>query len=507
MTRLLPLLLLLAACDDAARPSVWIDGGPRPDGGYPFGDAGFDAGPVVDAGLDAGGPARGRLRFANLSSSLGALDVYEVGNPLALARGVAYRGASGYAPVPVGDVALELRATGSTPADPPIATLDAIPIEADDVELVVFAGTLEALRVIRVDDRADEEPPLGTAYATVLHELGGFGTTSANLDDDPEPELSDLAPRGRADRVAIPVGEGAPTELADDARRSFGFTWVDGVDDGSTITLALVGEVDGVGEDAPGLLAILPETRGSSGTIFLRPDPEVALLQASPGVVEATVEVAGLAFGTLVFGDVVAPMRVPPGNAYVSVIGRDAGDESVFAGGTAGDLARGERYLVVLGGPTGFRDVRRFEVVSTRLAMTAPGTEARAHVVHVSEDAPAPLGLFLDGAPVEGVEVRYASRTPLPGIALPTGNRDVGFGTPGSVASWRFETTIPNGRVAYVVAGRYFATDPEAPDALGVLAVDLDAWRVTRLVGSPGSGPREGEEPPRPEEPGGGIGI
>ena len=42
---------------------------------------------------------------------------------------------------------------------------------------------------------------------------------------------------------------------------------------------------------------------------------------------------------------------------------------------------------------------------------------------------------------------------------------------------------------------------------LGVLALDLDAWRVTRLVGSAGSGPREGEEPPRPEEPGGGIGI
>ncbi|MCB9637022.1 MAG: hypothetical protein H6721_33355, partial [Sandaracinus sp.] len=60
MARLLPLLFLLAACDDAARPSVWIDAGPRPDGGYPFGDAGLDAGPVVDAGTDAGGPARGR---------------------------------------------------------------------------------------------------------------------------------------------------------------------------------------------------------------------------------------------------------------------------------------------------------------------------------------------------------------------------------------------------------------------------------------------------------------
>lgn len=191
----------------------------------------------------------------------------------------------------------------------------------------------------------------------------------------------------------------------------------------------------------------------------------------------------------------------------MSVIGRDAGGESVFAGGTAGDLARGERYLVVLGGPTGFRDVRRFEVVSTRLAMAAPGTEARAHVMHVSEDAPGPLGFFLDGTSYEDVEVGYASRTPLPGIALPIGNRDVGFGTPGSVASWRFETTIPNGRVAYVVAGRYFATDPEAPDALGVLAVDLEAWRVTRLVGLAGSGPREGEEPPRPPEDPDGIGI
>jgi hypothetical protein len=224
-------------------------------------------------------------------------------------------------------------------------------------------------------------------------------------------------------------------------------------------------------------------------------------------VLAAEVQVAEVPFGTLEYGDVAAPRRVPPGNAYVSVIGRDAEGGSVFAGDSGGDLVRGERYLIVVGGPTGYRDVRRFQVVTTRLALEAPGAGARAHVIHVSEDAPEPLALFVDDAAGD-VAVRYGSRTPLVGVAMPVGERTLGFGTEATVPSWRFFTDVPSARLAFVVAGSYFADDPASPGALALFALDLDAWTITRVVAEPGSGAREGEEPPSPpDDPGGGIGI
>ena len=66
---------------------------------------------------------------------------------------------------------------------------------------------------------------------------------------------------------------------------------------------------------------------------------------------------------------------------------------------------------------------------------------------------------------------------------------------------------MPSARLAYVIGGRYFAGDPAEADALALFAVDLDAWTVSQVTAEAGSGPREGEEPPQPMDPGGGIGI
>lgn len=503
---LFALALALVACGDDDRPiGPWIDAGPRADGGFPFRDSGLDGGEIPDSGTDAGGPPRGRVRFASLSRALGPVDVYSPESPIALARGVAYRGASGYAPLEAGEHELLLRRTGDAPTAEPIATIE-LTIDEGSERLVALGGTADELVTWIVDD-VEVEPPLGFASATVIHAMDGLGVAAADLDADRALDLEDLAPAGRADGISVPATGFGSAVVAGDARTELSFTWSSGIEEGSTIVLALVGEVGGTGVDAPGLLAILPEAAGSTGTSFLGVDPEVAILQASPNVLDAEVQVGEIAFGTLAYGELVAPRRVPPGNAYVNVVGRDAEGELVFAGNTAGDLVRGERYLVVLGGPAGFRDVRRFQVVATRLALEPAGADARAHVVHVSEDAPEPLALFVDDTERD-VAVRYGSRTPIAGITMPTGERTLGFGTPETVPSWRFVADVPSARVAWVVAGRYFATDVAEASALSLFAIDLDAWTVTRVGGEAGSGPREGEEPPSPpDDPGGGIGI
>lgn len=500
------LALALVACGDDDRPiGPWIDAGPRTDGGFPFRDSGLDGGELPDSGTDAGGPPRGRVRFASLSRALGPVDVYAPDNPIALARGVAYRGASGYAPLEAGEHELLLRQTGDAPTAEPIATI-ALTIDEGSEQLVALGGTADDLVTWIVDD-VEVEPPLGFASATVIHAMDGLGVAAADLDADRALDLEDLAPAGRAEGVSVPATGFGSAIVAGDARTELSFTWSSGIEEGSTIVLALVGEVGGRGVDAPGLLAILPEAAGSTGTSFLGVDPEVALLQASPNVLDAEVQVGEIAFGTLAYGELVAPRRVAPGNAYVNVVGRDAEGELVFAGNTAGDLVRGERYLVVLGGPVGFRGVRRFQVVATRLALEPAGADARVHVVHVSEDAPEPLALFVDDAERD-VAVRYGSRTPIAGVTMPTGERTLGFGTPDTLPSWRFFADVPSARVAWVVTGRYFAGDPAEPGALSLFGIDLDAWTLTRVDAEPGSGPREGEEPPSPpDDPGGGIGI
>jgi hypothetical protein len=351
---LLALALALVACGDDDRPiGPWIDAGPRPDGGYPFRDSGLDGGELPDSGTDAGGPPRGRVRFASLSRALGPVDVYAPESPIALARGVAYRGASGYAPLEAGEHELLLRRTGDAPTAEPIATIE-LTIDEGSEQLVALGGTADALVTWIVDD-VEAEPPLGFASATVIHAMDGLGVAAADLDADRALDLEDLAPAARVDGISVPATGFGSAVVAGDARTELSFTWSSGIEEGSTIVLALVGEVGGNGVDAPGLLAILPEAAGSTGTSFLGVDPEVALLQASRNVLDAEVQVGEIPFGTLAYGDLIAPRRVAPGNAYVNVVGRDAEGELVFAGNTAGDLVRGERYLVVLGGPVGFR--------------------------------------------------------------------------------------------------------------------------------------------------------
>jgi len=177
------LALALVGCgDDVRAVGPWIDAGPRVDGGYPFRDSGLDAGEIPDSGTDAGGPPRGRVRFASLSRALGPVDVYEPDSPIALARGVAYRGASGYAPLEAGERELLLRRTGDAPTAEPIATV-ALTIDEGSERLVALGGTADALVTWIVDD-VEVEPPLGFASATVIHAMDGLGVAAVVHDDD-----------------------------------------------------------------------------------------------------------------------------------------------------------------------------------------------------------------------------------------------------------------------------------------------------------------------------------
>ncbi|MBX3249607.1 MAG: DUF4397 domain-containing protein [Myxococcales bacterium] len=501
------LSLGLSACgDEDLRAPAW-DAGPRPDAGYPFVDAGADGGEVPDAGMDAGGPPTGLVRVAHLAPALGALDLYLPDSPIPVARNLAYRGASGYLRVPTGARELLGRPANEPPTADPLISLE-VEVEETTRGLIAIAGA-EGEHVRWVPDDADE-PPIGRASARVLHAMQGLGEVSLDLDADRELDVAGLAPYAISELTSLEAeSRGAALVLAE--LRELAITWEPIVDDGSHVIIALVGEAEGRGARAPGLLLILPAFGGSSGTLFLGADPEVAVLQAAEALERANVGVGELALGDLAYGELVPPSRVPPGNAFVNVFGEDRDGELVFAGGPTGELARGQRYLVVVGGATGWGGPRRFVVTTIRLALEEPGAaEARAHLVHVSRDAPAPLQLYVEGAAHDGAVAAYGSRTPLAGVALPSGPRSFGLASAGSPGpGWTFEGALPAGRSALVVAGRYFADDPADATALRIVHVDLDAWISTPWLAEPGSGPREGEEPPAHEDDdrGGGIGI
>jgi hypothetical protein len=236
--------------------------------------------------------------------------------------------------------------------------------------------------------------------------------------------------------------------------------------------------------DGFSLLAVGPD--GSIG--FIRQNPVVYALHASADAPAVDIVVSGGGpelVGDLAFGQLSAPVQVPPAAYQLDV--QAAGSGTTAATVPTPSLSAGERYLAVASGflsPAAGEE--GFQLLAYRdgfeLEMTAP----LLRVVHASPDAPAVDVGVVDGgfqplAPFSNLG--FAEASVESGSETPAGLLRIGVAATGtSTTVAEFDVTTAMGLRAFAVAAG--ALSPDAGDeGFGLVVVDTatSPWTATRI--------------------------
>ena len=442
------------------------------------------------------------VRVVHASPDAPPVDVYVRGLPFPVIRALSYGSTTHFLPFFRGNYTVDLRATPSTVADPiaystgPLAIPSGARITAVAEGLLGSPDPASKFRVTPIV-QGKQDPGAGNASVRILHAGADAPTVGIDVgDDDPaSPEVPSLARFTDTGSAGIPLPAGAPLQI--------------GVDAGGKRVTAFTTPPLTEGEDvlviATGLLGKLPRERdgfdllavGRRGTIgFIRQNPQVYALHASPDAPAVDV-FAGAAkiVGGLSFGQLSAPVQVPPGDYTLDFFGAAAGNvrpsNNPAASGAVSGLTAGERYLAIA---TGFLAPQAgeapFQVVAAADGFALDdATNARLRVVHASPDAPA-----VDVGPVAGGKLAAAAVSGLAfgestapaGLALPAGSLTLGVaaaGSPTPVAS--FDVTTGSGDRAFVAAAGVL--DPSRGPAFRLIAVSTRStpWAAVTLAPNP----------------------
>lgn len=488
-------LLVLAGCDGP--PIIPTpDAGGDPDAGSPEPDAGPL--PTVDGGTDAGPPPAALVRFLHVAPGEGAVSFRASGR--LVAPDVYYRAATPYRRVAPGEVVLSAVDASGTIAESEAATLE------DGARYVA----------VLVD------PPGGEPLITVTEELAPtssepmavrvLNATDATLDIDVdgqgrEPDAPALAPSAWSAWIGLREGAALRPIVGGDDVDPFSITeavlpWLE---PSASALLVVAGRPsDALPSEPEGLsiLLVLEATEEVSPSFVLRPDPRLALLQASPEVEGARLRVESSAGGervdlveSVTFGELLE-VTVPPGRSYFEFVP----DGELWGPQVNVDLLPGHRYLMVTRGDPSSWGEDRFEAVVVRDALEGD----RFAVLHASPDAPA-VRFFAETSAgtfallPQIAPLAYGERTAARGVELDASRAlAVAREDRDEPHVWFEAPESPGARGFAVLAGSYFA-DPERGGGITtfwVRAPARGAWSATRSAALPGSGPLPEELPP-----------
>lgn len=489
----LGLLALLGGCDSAPPLIPW-DGSTRRDAGVRE-----DSGPLprVDSGTDAGPPPSALVRFVHAAPGAPIVDFRAGGRRVV--QDVYYRSATPYRRVAAGSGVL-----AAFDMDAPESEIARVERAFEDGAryLAILHAPAGAPEIVVVEDT---EPSAEGTSVRVVNATEDAATLDVDLDGEGRvPEVEGIE-RG-AISAWMEVGRVRPVvSLSSGSVEPFTLTeevvpWVQ-----DRALLVIVGRPNAARPSAPeglSILLVLGATVDASPFFVLRPDPRLAILQASPLLGASSVEVhpnsgadaIAVAEG-MQFGDFVET-TAPPGRSFVVFQPPDV----FFGPQVIVDLLAGHRYLMVTRGDPDQWGPARFDGEVIREGLEGD----RFVVVHASPDAPGPARFYTeDGssfAPIAGLApLSFGERGPVRGVALDPSAR---------VGIAREDRTTPNvwfdapqdvgARGYLVVAGSYFA-EADARDALRALWVwaPVDgAWSSAAVVRDASSGPLPDEAPP-----------
>ncbi|TNE85614.1 MAG: DUF4397 domain-containing protein [Deltaproteobacteria bacterium] len=386
------------------------------------------------------------VRVVHASPGAPPVDVYVAGSADPLISDLAYGETTSFTDLPHGSYDLELRAAGSASDSAPAYT-QTVEVAGDMPITVVAHGLLggsgaEAFTLTPfVEDFAT--PASGTARVRILHASPTAPAVAIDVGNDGTPELSDVgygADSGAAG-VELPAGESIAIGIwagETSLSRVTSFT-TPALPDGGELWVIATGLLEDLAREETGfsLLAVAPT--GSIG--FIKQDPVVYALHAgadAPAVdiFAGTTELVDNA----AFGDISAPVRVPPGSYdlefYAHTVGSTKPGVSPAAVQSTPELAAGERYLAIA---TGFlSDTPAFQLVPIAEGFEGDGSDARLRVVHASPDAPTvDIGTVASGVltPVADFSgASFGDASAAGGVGLPTGSYDIGVAAANSTS-------------------------------------------------------------------------
>lgn len=493
-------LLVLGIAGCVSEPSIELGGAAV---GAPCGDgdADVDGDVDVDADVDADGDADGdpgdgevRVRVVHASPDAPAVDVYAAGIRAPLIEGLQYTETSAFLTVPAGTYDFEVRAAGASPDDAPAYSTGDLALPGGATVTAIAAGLLGSqaadsrFRVLPIVEAFDDAPA-GTALVRIVHASPDAPAVAIDVGDDGTAELVGLErftdtgaagvalPAGGALQVGIRAGNplGRVTAFTTPALPAGAELLV--------IATGLLGKLPRE-QDGFGLLVVGPD-----GTIgLLRQNPTIYVLHACPDANGVDVQSGGATLASnLGFGDLSAPIQVPPGRYPLAVLNHDEG--TVLAETQSLELVAGERALAIA---TGFLDPEGAEQPFRILALadgfvTDDGGNARLRAVHASPDAPAvDIGLaagdrLVDPPLIEGVV--FGDATDDDGLSVPAAVLSIGVAAAGSLDPVAIFGVAPAPGVrAFAIAAGALAPEP-SEEGFRLLVVNTAAspWSVASV--------------------------
>lgn len=438
-------------------------------------------------------PGTAEIRVVHGSPDAPAVDVYVAGSADPVITDLEYGEASAYLEVPEGTYAFEVRPAGAEASSEPVHTTGELELAEGDRVTALAAGYVgstagdDTFRVIPLAEGFDT-PGTDEAIVRVVHASPDAPAVAIDVGNDGTPEVEDLgrfADTGAAG-IALPantpiaVGIWAGSPLA----RVTAFT-TPALPAGAELFVIASGNLSDLPRQDTGfsLLAV-----GPAGTITsVKQDPTVMVFHGSPDAPAVDV-LAGTAVlaGDLAFGELSAPIQVPPGEYDLAV--NAAGTSTTAATISTPALEAGGRYLAIATGFLGSNGADGFQPLYAVDAFDLDADSARLAVIHASPDAPAvdvgpATPTSMTGTPPI-IDLAFTEATAGAGLELPAASYTFGVAATGSTTPVAtFDIALTNGLRAFAIAaGALAPSGSEASFALHVVNTSVWPWTVAAVA-------------------------
>ncbi len=391
-----------------------------------------------------------RIRVVHASPDAPAVDIYA--NGALLVPGLSYQEATAYVEVPAGTYDVDIRAAGAAPSSAPVFSVPGLTLTSNTDFTALAAGFLgssdpaDTFRVLAlVDDFGTVSPD--TYNVRVVHASADAPTVDVDVNNDGSSEIPALA--RFADTGTAPVALPAETSLqVGIAGGALAFT-VPALPAGAAVTVVATGRLGAARAseaDAFGLLAVIDGV----GTAFLRENPKVYALHASPDAPTVDLKVGSATIvNDLSFGELSSAVQVPPGSYAIDIYNETG--MAVVTSWTTPELVAGERYLAIATGFLG--STPGFTVLATNEAIDLDAEGATLQAIHASPDAPTVTpGIDIAGTFV-ALGPAFSFTGISPSITAPPGSYELALSVDGTTTALKFpELTLGAGDRFFAVA-------------------------------------------------------
>jgi hypothetical protein len=443
-----------------------------------------------------------QLRVIHGSPDAPAVDIYAAGQAAPLFTNVKYGDTTAYATVPAGTYNVQVRPAGAPAGSDPVYSTGPLTLGNGAKVSALAAGLLastdnaQSFRVLPLAEGFGAAAD-GRARVRIVHAGADAPTVALDVGDDGSSEVTGLQrfqDTGAAG-VELPAGQTLQVGVRAGDTRVTAFT---------IPALPSRGEVFVI---ATGQLSAKPSAANGFGLLaagvgLIRQNPVVYALHGSPDAPAVDIFAgSGQLVDDLSFGELSAPIQVPPGTYRLDVFAHADGATRP-SGNPAGsdetpELVAGERYLVVAAGflaPAANDPAdSTFELLAFAEGFTTDADSLRLRVVHASPDAPTVDVAPLDNGqvPVSAAfnDVPYRQASAPEGLELPAVRTEVGVAAAAAsdrtpAARFALDTAPFIGKGVFAVAAGALSPTPDKGEAsFRLIAVDtsVSPWAAVTL--------------------------